>query len=174
MIVVGENLRGLINSKNICEDTLFDEFSIKLNLDKNIYRLIAPNNIPLIYGKDDVSSYYHLDSTINHEIIIKPNECILACSSDEINMPLGYLGFVQTKGTLARLFVSAHCSDSQIEPGFSGKITLELTNHSPFSISLPVGVNIAQIYILRCSTNNSKPYNGKYKSSDLPTLPLAF
>jgi len=63
-------------------------------------------------------------------------------------MPLGYIGFVQTKGTLARLFVAAHCTDVQIEPGFSGKVTLELMNQSPFDIAIPVGANIAQIYIM--------------------------
>ena len=99
---------------------------------------------------------------------------MLACSSQNITMPLGYIGFVQTKGTLARLFVAAHCADAQIEPGFSGKVTLELMNQSPFDIAIPVGANIAQIYIMRCSTDNSKPYNGKYQRCEIPTLPLPF
>lgn len=174
MIVIGENLKGLINAKNICEEGLFDEFSIKIKLDRSIFRLRPKEGEQIKYGLQSVDDYYSLETLEDGELILAPGECVLACSSHEIKMPLGYLGFVQTKGTLARLFVAAHCADAQIEPGFSGKVTLELINNSPFEICIPVGANIAQIYVMRCSTDNSKPYDGKYQRSDIPTLPLPF
>lgn len=174
MIVVGDNLKGLIRAKNICDEDLFDEFSIKVKLDSNVFRLKPVEGKIIKYGLHTVNDYYELKELKEGELVLEPGECVLACSSHKINMPLGYLGFVQTKGTLARLFVAAHCADAQIEPGFSGKVTLELMNQSPFKVSIPVGSNIAQIYVLRCSTDNSKPYSGKYQSSDIPTLPLPF
>ncbi|MCH2454533.1 MAG: hypothetical protein MK192_02405 [Idiomarina sp.] len=174
MVIVGENLKGLILSESICSVDHFDNFSINLKLDSSIYRQSekAPTEKVIRYGLQRVDDYYDLERLEDGSLKIAPGECILACSSELIRMPLGYLGLVQTKGTLARLFISAHCSDSQIEPGFSGKITLEIVNHSSFSVEIPVGANIAQLYILRCSTDNSEPYSGKYQESDLPTLPL--
>lgn len=174
MIVVGDNLKGLIRAKEICNEDLFDEFSIKVKLDSSIFRL-KPKEMDVIkYGFHTVENYYKQEELKDGELVLQPGECVLACSSDNIKMPLGYLGFVQTKGTLARLFVAAHCADAQIEPGFSGRVTLELMNQSPFKIAIAVGADVAQIYVMRCSTDNSKPYNGKYQSSDIPTLPLPF
>jgi deoxycytidine triphosphate deaminase len=174
MVVVGDNLKGLIQAKNICSDNLFDEYSIKVELNRTVFRLKPQEGITIKYGSQTVDEYYNKEELKEGELVLAPGECVLACSSEDVIMPLGYIGFVQTKGTLARLFVAAHCADAQIEPGFSGKVTLELMNQSPFQISIPVGANIAQIFIMRCSTDNSKPYNGKYKSSDIPTLPLPF
>lgn len=173
MVVVGDNLKGLIQAKNICDESLFDEFSIKITLGRTVFRLKPKEGDIIKYGCQTVDEYYTKDE-LKDELVLAPGECVLACSAQDIKMPLGYIGFVQTKGTLARLFVAAHCADAQIEPGFSGKVTLELMNQSLFTISIPVGANIAQVYIMRCSTDNSKPYNGKYQSSDIPTLPLPF
>lgn len=174
MVVIGDNLKGLIQTKNICSDNLYDEFSIKVELNRTVFRLKAQKGKPIKYGYQNVDEYYNKEELKKGELVLVPGECVLACSSEDITMPLGYIGFVQTKGTLARLFVAAHCADQQIEPGFSGRVTLELINLSPFEISIPVGANIAQIYIMRCSTDNSKGYDGKYKGSDIPTLPLPF
>ncbi|RZM73949.1 deoxycytidine deaminase [Pseudoalteromonas rubra] len=171
MVVVGDNLKGLIRAKDICDEELFDEFSIKIKLDRTVFRLTPQEKKTIRYGAQTVEEYYK-EETLESELLLRPGECVLACSSQIITMPLGYIGFVQTKGTLARLFVAAHCADAQIEPGFSGKVTLELMNHSLFDISIPVGANIAQVYVMRCSTDNSKAYKGKYQSSEKPTLPL--
>jgi deoxycytidine triphosphate deaminase len=174
MVVVGDNLKGLIRSRNICDENLFDEYSIRLKLDSTVFRLTSNNDKVIRYGAHKVDEYYEKKVLEDGELILEPGVCVLACSSQVIDMPLGYIGFVQTKGTLARLFVAAHCADAQIEPGFKGKVTLELMNQSPFKIAIPVGSDIAQIYIMRCTTDNSKAYDGKYKSSDIPTLPLPF
>jgi dCTP deaminase len=174
MVVVGDNLKGLIRSKKICDEDLFDEFSIKIKLDRTIFRLKPKEGKTIRYGSHTVDEYYEQLTLDGGDLYLKPGECVLACSSQKITMPLGYIGFVQTKGTLARLFVAAHCADAQIDPGFSGKVTLELMNHSSFDIAIPVGADIAQIYVMRCSTDNSKAYNGKYQSCEIPTLPLPF
>ena len=174
MVVVGDNLKGLIRAKGICEEDLFDEFSVKIKLDRTIFRLTPIEGKVIKYGSHEVNEYYNQELLKDGELLLKSGECVLACSSQHITMPLGYIGFVQTKGTLARLFVAAHCADAQIEPGFSGKVTLEIMNQSPFDIAIPVGANIAQVYVMRCSTDNSKAYNGKYQSKEIPTLPLPF
>ena len=174
MIIVGENLRSLISGLTMCPLDLFDETSLGLKLDTVVYRTDTSTNTTIRYGLHNVDHCYKEETLKTGELLLKPGDCVLACSNHSISMPMGYMGFVQTKGTLARMFVSSHCTDSQVEPGFSGKVTLELMNLSPFEIIIPVGSTIAQLFIIRCSTDNSKPYVGKYNGSDKPTIPLPF
>lgn len=171
MIVVGENLKGLVKANNICDERFVDEYSITLILDKRIYRLRNDPDVVVRYGMQNVEDLYEYHTVENGEVLLRRGECVLACSANSIRIPQGYMGLVQTKGTLARLFVAAQCSSAQIDPGFQGKITLELVNHSTFAVSINVGMPVANVYLLRCSTDNPSPYRGGYSDSDRPLLP---
>lgn len=174
MIVVSENLAGIVRSLKICDQALVEEFSIKIRLDRKIYRLRKPvDDLPSIkYGSHiDHKLYFGDLETITETLTLGPGECALACSQDKYIMPAGYFGLIQTKGSLARIFVSATANDGQIEPGYSGKITLELINHSPFSIEIRPSAIVAQMFVFRCSSEASKLYNGRYQGADVPTLP---
>ena len=170
MIIVGSNLRELIAQYGICDESLFDESCISIKLDRNVF-LPNEDNISqkIEYGIGIFGDFFK-QVELNKSLTLKAGEAALCCSDSKIAMPNGYMGMVQTKGTLARLFVSAVCSDSQVDPGFVGKITLELINFSPFKISIPVGSIVANLYILKCSTT-CKDYKGKYGASEFPTKP---
>ena len=58
MVVVGDNLKGLIQAKNICDEGAFDEFSIKLKLDRTIFRLTPQKGKAIKYGSHTVDEYY--------------------------------------------------------------------------------------------------------------------
>jgi dCTP deaminase len=169
MLIVGENLKTLNKQLNICEERLFDENSLIIEIDDVIFTPINENNSPIKYGHSQVDKHFIKNTITNGEILLKPSGIALACSRSNFDIPNGYFGVVQTKGSLARLFVAATCNDSQIDPGFSGKITLEIINFSPFDIIIPVGSKVAQLYIYKCSTL-SKLYDGKYGKSDIPTI----
>jgi len=107
-------------------------------------------------------------------LTIEPGKQVLAASDGIFKMPLGYFGIVQTKGTLARLFVTATCNDGQVEPGFDGFITLEIVNLSPWKISIPLKETVAQLFIFKCSSTITKKYQGRYANTSRlgPTLPI--
>lgn len=84
-------------------------------------------------------------------------------------MPLGYFGLLQTKGSLARLLVTIHCCDSQIDPGFEGKITFEIINLSNYTIKILPGKFIGALYLIKTSSEGIS-YNGKYNNSLIPTI----
>lgn len=174
MFIIGENLSQLAKQHAMIEEIKdIDDFSIILRLDPNIYRLKKdiPADTEVIFNSTDMSEFYLGEYLKDGFLSIKPNECVLACSSRKINMPIGYIGFVQTKGSLARHFVTSHVCDSQIESGFSGKITLELVNFSPYCVRIPVYSAIAQVYIAKCSMKGAVKYTGRYKDSEIPTIP---
>lgn len=174
MIVISENLSGIVRSLEICNPNLIEEFSVQIKLDRQIRRLQAPSNglAPIQYESPiNYANYFRDPEQVAENVVLGSGECVLACSQDIYNMPRGYFGLIQTKGSLARMFVSATANDGQVEPGYSGKVTLELINHSPFSVVMRPGATVAQLFILRCSSEALKPYSGRYQGATIPTVP---
>lgn len=177
MIIISENLSGIAKSLSICDSELVEEFSLQIKLDRKIRRLKIPTKTtqPIMYGSPiNYETYFHDEEKISDSLIIKSGECVLACSQNTYTMPAGYFGLIQTKGSLARMFVSATANDGQVEPGYAGKVTLELINHSPFPIALRPGAAIAQMFIFRCSSDASTLYQGRYQDATGPTLPTFY
>lgn len=174
MITIERNLEQLAAQYEICNRDLVDHFSLKIKLGRKYFEPHIKGG-KVVYGSDpDPSTIFSEEKTAKQNLALSPGAQVIACSKDVYKMPLDYFGLVQTKGTLARLFVSTTCNDGQIEPGFSGHITLELINHSPWTIELPVGSEVAQLYIIKCSSKAALPYSGRYadKSKEGPTLAI--
>lgn len=124
----------------------------------------------IVYGRPyDRDAVFDPQETVGDGVRLAPGDRVLACSEQDYTMPTGYFGLVQTKGSLARLFVSATCNDGQIEPGYTGRITLELANTGACEVILPVGANVAQLFLFRCSMD-AAPYAGRYQGATGPTV----
>jgi dCTP deaminase len=176
MLIVGESLRNLIRQRNIverhCLTSCFDDNSIALSLDRQIVRMKATNGATLHYG-DEIPDKYLEPSTLHDEpLLLGSREAVLGCSCELITFPMGYFGLLQTKGSLARMFVSICCCDGQIEGGFEGKITFEIVNHSEFQIEIRPLQPVAQLFVFKTSSRNATPYDGRYQKADRPTVQL--
>ncbi len=172
MFVVGENLKSLVEQYGIVDNLRsFDQSSLVLRLARQVkvIELPADNDRSIVYG-DDIPDSWMKDKEIPDQgYLLKPHECVLACSVEKVSIPLGYLGFVQTKGSLARLFVTVHCCDAQIDPGFKGNVTFEIVNLGPLRVKLRVDQEIAQLFIAKTTTKDVMPYQGRYQDADGPT-----
>lgn len=98
-----------------------------------------------------------------------PGCCLLASTLEVVDMPLDLMGFIQTKGTIARGFVTVHLCDGQIDPGYNGSITLELVNLSKHSYRLRPGTPIAQLFLHKLTTPLEVGYRGRYQQATGPT-----
>lgn len=174
MFIVGKNLRQLVEKYNVVDDARdVEETCIELKLHKIIKRICIPQrDIILKYGDQVPNEYIKKDDISEGGLIIKPHEALLACSKQRVIIPRGYMGMVQTKGSLARLFVFVQCSDPQVDSGFAGNITFELYNASNFKILLQEGQKIANLYLLPVSDKNVNLYKGKYNGATEPTIQL--
>ncbi|WP_186130297.1 dCTP deaminase [Burkholderia gladioli] len=175
MLVVSENLSGIVKSFGICRPELVEEFSIKIELGAVVRRMrdIPISDEPVRYESNyDPDKYFEDERKLAGDLLLKPGQNVLACSRDKYHMPCGYFGLVQTKGSLARLFVTATSNDGQVEPGYHGAITLELSNQATFSVAISPGHNIAQLFVFRCTSDAAHPYNGRYQGASAPTLAL--
>lgn len=179
MLIIDQNLKTIAQGNNICSRTsLIEDFCIQIRLSDGVhYRLKKENKDKTIRygsGSKKISELYEEVDGSNDDdgvIVLSPGEQVLACSQEVYSIPNNLFGLVQTKGTLARMFVQATCCDGQIEPGFIGKITLEIVNLSNFIVEIPKLSNVAQLYLFNCSMSSTKKYEGKYSGSDKPTLP---
>ena len=175
MLIIGKNLSGLVRHHKICDESLVDQFSIRIQVDHQIRRMEKPTEPPVkvVYEHEiENDKLYSKLEKVSQNIVLSPNDKLLACSKSDFKIPSGYFGLIQTKGTLARLFVSCTCNDGQVEPGYCGRITLEVTNHSNFEIALPVGSDVAQLFLFKCSGDEDGVYRGKYQGATEPTLPI--
>lgn len=173
MFIVGENLKKLAKQHRIVNDIRdVDDTCIELKLFNVIKRMHLPEEGCILKYGEKIPQECIKKEEIYDELLIPPKGCVLACSSQVITIPNGYMGLVQTKGTLARMFVFAQCSDAQIDSGYHGRITFELYNASPFSIVLRAGQRVANLYILSASDKNVNSYEGKYNEAMEPTVPI--
>lgn len=167
MLITEVNLYSLLQQYHIAPIECFDTFSITLHLDRRIIRYNYPKDHVVSYGRETKETNISAID-LEGEYILHPGQAILACSKETVKMPNGYFGLIQTKGSLARLFISAHCCDGQIEPGFEGKITFELCNLGPLNVRFTADNPIAQLFIFKTSSDQ-EAYHGKYNNSCTPT-----
>jgi dCTP deaminase len=72
-----------------------------------------------------------------------------------------YVGVVDGKSSLGRLFVLVHCTAGYIDPNFRGNVTLEVTVTHP--VRLYAGMRIAQIRFHTVHGEIGRLYDGNYK-----------
>ncbi len=176
MIIVGENLQQLMKQHKIVDRlNRYDETCIQLSLGSKCIRLQPnPNCTMLTYGEALPNNCVQEFDLNDEGLLLEPKTAVLASSAETICMPEGYMGLLQTKGSLARLCVSIHFSDGQIDPGFQGKVTFEIFNASDFIIRIRKLQAVGNLYLLKTSTPRHKMYDGKYAHADGPTIQMPF
>lgn len=97
-------------------------------------------------------------------ILLQPGTAILASTREFIRMPENVCGQIFTKSTLGRMFVN-HMMAGFVDPGFQGRLTLELVNEGPHTIRIPVGARIVQIILTKLD-KKAVPYTGRYFGAD--------
>lgn len=93
-------------------------------------------------------------------ILLQPGDAVLACTREFIRMPLNVSGQIFTKSTLGRMFIN-HMMAGFVDPGFEGRLTLELVNEGPHCVKIPVGARVVQM-ILSKLDRKSAAYAGRY------------
>lgn len=102
------------------------------------------------------------DIRIDQALVLNPQEFKLASSLERFHMPNNMLAIVHDKSTWARRGLTVQ--NTVIEPGWTGFLTLELTNHSKWPISMLQGMPIAQIIFHILDQATEQPYDGKYQN----------
>ena len=94
----------------------------------------------------------------DEEFILHPGEFVLASTYEVITLPDDVAGRLEGKSSLGRLGLLTHSTAGFIDPGFSGHITLELSNVANLPVKLFPGMKIGQLCLIKLSSAAEHPY----------------
>ena len=111
--------------------------------------------------------------------IIQPGEFVLAATLETITLPDDIVARVDGKSSLGRLGLLIHATAGFVDPGWTGKLTLELSNVAKMPIAVRPGMRICQISFLRLTTPAERLYGSpelgsKYQGQTGPTASRAY
>lgn len=94
----------------------------------------------------------------NEFFILHPGEFVLASTYEVITLPDDIAGRLEGKSSLGRLGLLTHSTAGFIDPGFSGHITLELSNVANLPVKLFPGMKIGQLCLIKLTSPAEHPY----------------
>ena len=90
--------------------------------------------------------------------VLHPGEFALASTYEVVTLPDNLAARVEGKSSLGRLGLLTHATAGFIDPGFSGHVTLELSNVATLPIKLWPGMKIGQLCFFQLSSAAEQPY----------------
>jgi dCTP deaminase len=117
------------------------------------------------------SQYTHIDPAVQQDdltalvepegeapFVLHPGEFVLGSTLEIVTLPDDLAGRLEGKSSLGRLGLLTHSTAGFIDPGFTGHITLELSNVANLPITLWPGMKIGQLCLFRLSSPAEHPY----------------
>ena len=106
--------------------------------------------------QDDLTSLVEVAQ--GQPFVLHPGEFVLASTLEVITLGDQLAGRLEGKSSLGRLGLLTHSTAGFIDPGFSGHVTLELSNVANLPITLWPGMKIGQLCMFRLSSPAEHPY----------------
>lgn len=106
-----------------------------------------------------------LEVAPDEHFILHPGEFVLASTYEVITLPDDIAGRLEGKSSLGRLGLLTHSTAGFIDPGFSGHITLELSNVANLPVKLFPGMKIGQLCLIKLSSPAEHPYGSSIYGS---------
>jgi dCTP deaminase len=162
MLLSDRDLVSEIKSENLALEPFAPELmqpsSIDVRLDRffrvfnnHLYTHIDPS-----LQQDDLTALVEVGD--GEPFVLHPGEFVLASTLEVITLGDQLAGRLEGKSSLGRLGLLTHSTAGFIDPGFSGHVTLELSNVANLPIKLWPGMKIGQLCIFRLSSPAEHPY----------------
>ena len=153
--------------------------SVDVRLDK-YFRVFENHRYPHIDPADEQPDLTRMVEPADDEpFILHPGEFVLASTYEVVTLPDDVAGRLEGKSSLGRLGLLTHATAGFIDPGFSGHVTLELSNVATLPIKLWPGMKIGQLCLIRLSSPAEEPYGSstygsRYQGQRGPTASKSY
>ncbi len=153
--------------------------SIDLHLDRS-FRVFRNNRYPFIDVRAPQPDLTELLSVTDDEaFVLHPGEFVLGQTLEWVELPDDLVARLEGKSSLGRLGLLIHSTAGYVDPGWKGKLTLELSNVANLPIALYFGMKIGQISFFAMSSPVIRPYGSaglgsKYQGQSEPTASAYF
>jgi dCTP deaminase len=169
MLLSDRDIRAELESGRVQLDPLdlgmIQPSSIDVRLDK-FFRLFDNHKYPFIDPAEEQPDLTRgLEVTEGEPFILHPGEFVLGSTFEQVTLPDDIAARLEGKSSLGRLGLLTHSTAGFVDPGFSGHVTLELSNVATLPIKLWPGMKIGQLCFFRLSSSSENPYGSeKYGS----------
>jgi dCTP deaminase len=121
---------------------------------------------------DDLTELVEVDGEA--PFILHPGEFVLGQTLERVTLPDDVVARLEGKSSLGRLGLLIHSTAGFVDSGFSGNLTLELSNVANLPITIYHGMPIGQISFMRMDGPVENPYGSgdaksKYQGQVEPT-----
>ena len=161
------------------DEAMVQPSSIDVRLDK-YFRLFDNHKYPFIDPAKEQPDLTHLVEVERDEpFILHPGEFVLGSSFEIVTLPDDLAARLEGKSSLGRLGLLTHSTAGFVDPGFSGHLTLELSNVATLPIKLWPGMKVGQLCFFRLSSPAENPYGSakhgsRYQGQRGPTASRSF
>ncbi|MDZ7849325.1 MAG: dCTP deaminase [Halodesulfurarchaeum sp.] len=121
-------------------------------------------NIPSIHPQEENQVGDYVSETLieeGEEFILHPGDFVLGTTKERVEIPDDLVAQVEGRSSLGRLAVVVHATAGFVDPGFRGRITLELSNLGTAPVALTPGMRISQIVFTELSSPAESPYGSE-------------
>ncbi len=167
MILSDKSILKLIEEKKLVIDPLEPNAVQPASVDCSIgnHFLAVDEHHMDIITLDNEIKYRSIEA---NEITLAPHTFILATTREYLELPDDLTAFVEGRSSIGRmgLFIQ---NAGWVDPGFKGRITLELYNSNSLPIKLTAGRRICQLVFCKMDSAPTVPYRGKYQGQLVTT-----
>ena len=161
------------------EPAMIQPSSIDVRLDR-FFRLFDNHKYPFIDPAIDQPDLTRLVEAVpDQPFILHPGEFVLGSTYELVTLPDDIAARLEGKSSLGRLGLLTHSTAGFVDQGFSGHVTLELSNVATMPIKLWPGMKIGQLCFIRLTSPAEKPYgsaeySSRYQGQRGPTASRSF
>ena len=118
------------------EPAMIQPSSVDVRLDK-FFRVFENHRYPHIDPAEEQSELTRLIEVDDGEaFVLHPGEFVLGSTWEQVSLGPGIAARLEGKSSLGRLGLLTHSTAGFIDPGFSGHVTLELSNMATLPVKL--------------------------------------
>ena len=140
------------------DEAMVQPSSVDVRMDK-FFRVFENHRYPHIDPAEEQPELTRqVEPEAGEPFILHPGEFVLASTYEVVSLPDDIAGRLEGKSSLGRLGLLTHSTAGFIDPGFSGHVTLELSNVATLPIKLWPGMKIGQLCLFRLSSPAEHPY----------------
>lgn len=126
------------------------------------FRVFHNARYPYIDVRKPLEDLTELVEASEHEpFILHPGEFVLGSTLETVTLPDDLVARLEGKSSLGRLGLLIHSTAGFVDCGFSGQLTLELSNVANLPITIYPGMRIGQLCVFRLSSPAEKPYGSR-------------
>ncbi len=156
------------------DEAMVQPSSVDLRCDPN-FRVFENHRYPLIDPKAPQADLTtNVTVTEDEPFILHPGEFVLGSTLEVVGLADDIVARLEGKSSLGRLGLLIHSTAGFIDPGFTGQVTLELSNVANLPIAIYPTMKIGQISFYQMTTPAEFPYGSpelgsKYQGQSGPT-----